>query len=1065
MSGNELADLSDHVDSCTVCVATLQTLVDERDTFVSRLVSVANSAATLDVSGVVLAVSEAGGGNPIPTPNSPQLPDRDSDSRYQLQGEIARGGMGVVLKGRDTDLGRDLAIKVLLDSNKDKPDVIRRFVEEAQIGGQLQHPGIAPIYELGQFSDKRPFFSMKLVKGETLSELLAARKDPAAERSKFIGIFEQICQTMAYAHSRGVIHRDLKPANIMVGAFGEVQVMDWGLAKVLQIGGAGETSQQRPPGQSIIQTRRSGVGRDAPGTHGSDNSHTQVGSVMGTPAYMPPEQALGEIDRLNERSDVFGLGAILCEILTGSPPYVGDDATQVLRLASRGRTDDARVRLDACGADDTLVTLAKECLAFEPVDRPADAGALATRLTAYFESVEAKLRESELAKVDAQVRAEELRRRQKLALAAGTAIVITLVIGISASLWQLVRATTAEQLARDEAQRATTAEKSARDEAQRATAAEKQTAETLVQVAAERDAKELERRKAEEISTFLSNVMQSPDPTRDGREIKVVELLEEAARRLETDLTNQPARRTRLQSTLGRTFVALGLCEQAIPLQEQARDYYAATSGQEHSDTIWAMTELASSYSQVDRQDEALALREELLRLTRKVFGVEHTATLSAMHNLATSYHNTGRSDEALRRREKVLTLRRTVDGPKHADTLKAMHNLANSYHTAGRRDEALRLQEEVLTHLRQTLGPEHRDTLAAMNAVARSYFATGRQDEAIALQEETLPLTRKVLGPEHRDTLHAMLAVADSYYATGRRDEALALQEEAVPLIRKLLGPEHPLTLTAMAKLAISLNFAGRLDEAIPLREEVLSLSPKVLGPEHRDTLGAMTNLAISYTRAGRIAEAVTLQEQSLAIKRRVLPPTDPYLAAAINTLAELYQMTERLDEASRLREEVLTLAPRDPAALNHVAWLFATNSDAEGKYPNASRAVDYARLANELAPNSAGALNTLGVALYRTEQWRDASDALQDSIKYGADEPHNWLFIAMAQWHMGQRNAAKEWYDKSLLWRTTNQADAELDGFYTEAAKLMSDVDTSAAPAHPAEEAPPTNEGTVPQ
>ena len=138
-------------------------------------------------------------------------------------------------KGRDTDLGRDLAIKVLLDSHKDKPEVIQRFVEEAQIGGQLQHPGIAPVYELGQFADQRPFFSMKLVKGDTLSKLLSNRDDPAADRSKLIGIFEQVCQTMAYAHSRGVIHRDLKPANIMVGAFGEVQVMDWGLAKVLSV--------------------------------------------------------------------------------------------------------------------------------------------------------------------------------------------------------------------------------------------------------------------------------------------------------------------------------------------------------------------------------------------------------------------------------------------------------------------------------------------------------------------------------------------------------------------------------------------------------------------------------------------------------------------------------------------------------------------------------------------------------------------------------------------------------------------------------------------------------------
>jgi serine/threonine protein kinase len=400
---------------------------------------------TVDMPHVALRDPAAESDDPITRPQSPEMPDRDSDSRYQLQGEIARGGMGAIIKGRDTDLGRDLAIKVLLDSHKDKPEVIQRFVEEAQIGGQLQHPGIAPVYELGQFSDQRPFFAMKLVKGETLAKLMDDREDAAEERGKFIGIFEQICQTMAYAHSRGVIHRDLKPANIMVGAFGEVQVMDWGLAKVLQTGGVADEkkAKQTQQGHSIIQTMRS-AGSDVPGSFGSTGSDTQMGSVMGTPAYMPPEQALGEIDQMNERADVFGLGAILCEILTGKPPYVGDDGTQVYRLASRGKLEDCFERLDACEADAELITLTRHCLEVEPTDRPGNAGVLAESVSGYLESVETKLRETELEKADAQVRAEELKRRNKLALTAGTAIVATLLIGISVSLWQMGRATKAE---------------------------------------------------------------------------------------------------------------------------------------------------------------------------------------------------------------------------------------------------------------------------------------------------------------------------------------------------------------------------------------------------------------------------------------------------------------------------------------------------------------------------------------------------------------------------------------------------------------------------------------------
>ena len=390
---------------------------------------------TIDVPRIALrdATEEADG--PIVRPSSPEVPDRNSDSRYQLQGEIARGGMGAIIRARDTDLGRDLAIKVLLAEHKAKPEVIQRFIEEAQIGGQLQHPGIAPVYELGQFSDQRPFFSMKLVKGETLSALLADRDDPAVDRAKLLGIFEQICQTMAYAHSRGVIHRDLKPANIMVGAFGEVQVIDWGLAKVLAEGGVADEKKAHDvnQGKSIIQTLRS-TGSDTPGTFGSQ---TQMGSVMGTPAYMPPEQALGEIDRLDERADVFGLGAILCEILTGQPPYVADDATKVFRLASHGKLDDCLTRLDACGADTELIRLAKHCVAVEPSDRPKDAGVLVEHISGYLESVETKLRETEMERAAQAARAVEERKRRRVTLALAASVL--LMIGLGGGGWAYMK--------------------------------------------------------------------------------------------------------------------------------------------------------------------------------------------------------------------------------------------------------------------------------------------------------------------------------------------------------------------------------------------------------------------------------------------------------------------------------------------------------------------------------------------------------------------------------------------------------------------------------------------------
>jgi serine/threonine-protein kinase len=344
--------------------------------------------------------------------------------RYELLAEIARGGMGAVLRSRDTDLGRDIAVKVLLQAHQDKPGMVLRFIEEAQIGGQLQHPGILPVYELGAFPDRRPYFTMKLVKGRTLAQLLKDRPDPAQDRPRFLKVFEHVCQTLAYAHGRGVIHRDLKPANVMVGAFGEVYVMDWGLAKVVTAEAADRERRPPAPDVSVIRTRRGEDSSEVP-----TGAQTQAGSVLGTPAYMPPEQALGEVERLDERADVFGLGAILCEILTGKPPYVGNDTAQVHRRAIRADLTDALARLDGCGADPGLVGLTKRCLEAEPEDRPRDAGVLAQELTAHLESVEARLRQAEVDGAEARARATEERKRRRLALALGGAVVVLLLLG------------------------------------------------------------------------------------------------------------------------------------------------------------------------------------------------------------------------------------------------------------------------------------------------------------------------------------------------------------------------------------------------------------------------------------------------------------------------------------------------------------------------------------------------------------------------------------------------------------------------------------------------------------
>jgi serine/threonine-protein kinase len=380
-------------------------------------------------SRVTLAEADADEGV-IRAPAS-EVPLDGAAGRYESLGEIARGGMGAVLKARDPALGRDLALKVLLDRHRERTDLVDRFVEEAQICGQLQHPGVVPVYELGTLGDRRPFFTMKLVKGRTLAALLEERTEPDLPR--FLSIFEAICQTVAYAHARGVIHRDLKPSNVMVGAFGEVQVMDWGLAKVLPRGGKAARGDRPPPDETVVATLRSQ----------GDSELSQAGSVLGTPAYMAPEQARGETDRVDRRADVFALGSILCEILTGRPAFTGGSAREILTTAGRGDTGDALARLADCGADADLLALARDCLAADPADRPTDAGIVAARMTAYLAGVQERLREAELARAAEAARAREAEakaaaERRARRLTAALAATVLVAAGLVGAGWRWV---------------------------------------------------------------------------------------------------------------------------------------------------------------------------------------------------------------------------------------------------------------------------------------------------------------------------------------------------------------------------------------------------------------------------------------------------------------------------------------------------------------------------------------------------------------------------------------------------------------------------------------------------
>ena len=277
--------------------------------------------------------------------------------RYDVLQGIAAGGMGTIYRAHDRQLDREVALKVLA-SGRDAPALLQRFVTEARVLAQLQHPGIPPVYEEGWLPDGRAFIAMKLVQGHTLSEQLKARPAPKTDLVKYLGVFRQVCETVAFAHSQGVLHRDLKPDNVMVGPFGEVQVIDWGLAKRLGSANADSTvPDEALPSDSATE-------RQSPGD--DDCQLTIAGGPIGTPAYMPPEQALGTREQICEASDVFSLGAILCEILIGRPPFPDRSVKDVRDACHATALEQVHRQLAASQADEVLKNLAIHCLQPDP---------------------------------------------------------------------------------------------------------------------------------------------------------------------------------------------------------------------------------------------------------------------------------------------------------------------------------------------------------------------------------------------------------------------------------------------------------------------------------------------------------------------------------------------------------------------------------------------------------------------------------------------------------------------------------------------------------------------------
>ncbi len=837
---------------------------------------------------------------------TPEFPNIVGD-RYELQGLLAKGGMGSVHTAWDKTFQRTVAVK-LINENGVSELALARFKHESLISGQLQHPNIPPIYDLGSYDENRPFLAMKMVKGRTLADHI---KHPDADTPNLIAVFENVCHAIGYAHSRSVIHRDLKPLNVMVGAFGEVQVMDWGLAKVLASRDASasgfDQTDYDPDATANLGTK---IG-DAEST---DDSKTTAGTILGTPAYMPPEQAIGAIDQISERSDVFGLGAILCAILTGKAVFVGKDSESTRQLAARSETAEAFARLDACGAEPELIALAKKCLAAKPEDRFANGTEVANEVARIRAAAEERAKQAEVNRARSDA-------RRRVLLYSSAIVFFVLVAGVVGTGLGLYRAEEARR-------KAVEAEgETARQliETQNAEARAKREAEAK-EVALQAETKALadaeDRRKQAEINLayatkgneILGSVFSGLDPKANYATIAqfrnaLKNNLTKAVAELEGSAIGDPLVVAEMQNILGLSLIGLGDASLAIAVFENARTTLEAQLGLDHPHTLTLMNNLALGYQTAGKLDQALRLYEETLALRKAKLGLDHPHTLITMSSLAASYETAGKLELSLPLKEEVYKLQRAKLGPNDIGTLASMSNLAVGYQEAGLLDKALPLLEDTLKLQKAKHGPDHPYTLLSMANLARGYRAVGKLDLALQLEEKTLALRRIKLGPDHPDTLTSMNNLAVCYREARRLDRAWPLLEEVLARTKSTLGPDHPDTFTCMNNLALGYQSAGKFDRALPLFEETLTLRRTKLGLDHPHTLLSMNNLALCYEALGKLDLSLPLKEKTFKLTKAKLGSDHPDTLQSMHNLAWGYQAARKLDQALPLFEEALSL------------------------------------------------------------------------------------------------------------------------------------------------------------
>ncbi len=716
---------------------------------------------------------------------------------YQILREIGRGGMGAVylVERADGEFIQKAALK-LVKRGFESETMRHRFQNERQILAELNHTNIAKLLDGGTTADGLSYFVMEYVEGLPLGDFCEQTDANLTERLR---IFREICSAVSYAHTHLVIHRDLKPSNILVTNDGTPKLLDFGIAKLLDT----ETDAE----QTATQMR-----------------------VL-TPEYASPEQIRGE--RISTASDVYSLGVILYELLTGVRPFQTKDKSygEIVEIvseiepvrpssvASSPLADSEKQRTTNYGQltrslKGDLDNIILKSLRKEPARRYNSVAEFSEDIRRYLAGLPV------IAQTDSvRYHASKFVKRNKISVIAAVLIFLSIVGGLIATLWQNRIAKT------------------------------------------ERDRAQLAQKKAERINIFLQDALGAPNPLKEGREIKVIEVLEKAAARAEAELSDQPEVLAEVRQTIGVTYFNLELYEQAEPLLRAALETFREVLGEDHPKTAKCFTDFGDLLNYLEKYDEAIPNLQKAIEIYQK-------------------------------------------HPPEHArDLAQAKYSLAQTYLFKGEKQAAEPLYREVLDYAVKNLG-ENDPIIGDVSNEIANLIRDRDYENAIALYRQSERILRPI--PEEKPDLATTLSNLGMVLTdAGRFDEAEIALKECLVIRREIFGNESPTLSVSMARLSRVHFYRGEYEEAVSLARQAVTIQEKNQPKGHRNFALSYLVLGKALTRNNKLAEAEKYLREGMIISREKLGPQDRNTAIAESALGECLMKQKRFPEAENLLKQ----------------------------------------------------------------------------------------------------------------------------------------------------------------